>query len=235
MRGCAVGNVMLDESEDGARSLLGLSALADGELDPAATRQACSRWHGDAAARASWHAYHLIGDVLRSDDLASDTARDAGFLNALRVRLAAEPVVLAPQCVEAGAGDMEAVSDRRAARGSRWSWLGPAAVAAGFMAVASVLVVTRGNAPLEGASDSLARSSAGGSAVLTAALPVPGAASESAANAPDEPQTLVADGKLVRDARLERYFAAHSQFGGSSALGVPSGFLRAATTQVPGR
>jgi sigma-E factor negative regulatory protein RseA len=48
-------------------------------------------------------------------------------------------------------------------------------------------------------------------------------------------QTVVADGKLIRDARLERYFAAHKQFGGSSALGVPSGFLRAATTQTPDR
>jgi sigma-E factor negative regulatory protein RseA len=55
------------------------------------------------------------------------------------------------------------------------------------------------------------------------------------ADLPSEPLTLVADGKLVRDARLERYFAAHKQFGGSSALGVPSGFLRAATTQTPDR
>jgi sigma-E factor negative regulatory protein RseA len=46
---------------------------------------------------------------------------------------------------------------------------------------------------------------------------------------------LVADGQLVRDARLQRYLAAHKQFGGSSALGVPSGFLRAATSQPPER
>jgi len=226
---------MLNGSEDGKRSLHGLSALADGELDPAATLQACAQWQGDAAARASWHAYHLIGDVMRSDDLVSDTAHDASFLKALRTRLAAEPVVLAPQRVEAGARGMEAAAERRAARGSRWSWLAPAAVAAGFMAVASVLVVTRGGAPLPGASDSLAESPARGSAVLTAALPAPGAGPVPAANVPGEPETLVVDGKLVRDARLERYFAAHSQFGGSSALGVPSGFLRAATTQTPDR
>ena len=33
----------------------------------------------DAAARRTWHAYHLIGDVLRSEDLASTPARDAAL------------------------------------------------------------------------------------------------------------------------------------------------------------
>lgn len=225
---------MLDGSDDGTRALQGISALVDGELDPAATRQACAQWQGDAAARASWHAYHLIGDVMRSDDLASDTAHDAGFMKALRTRLAAEPVVLAPQRVEAPPG-LEAASERRAARSGRWSWLGPAAVAAGFMAVASALVLTRGSAPLQGASDSLAESAARGNNVLAAAMPTPGGASTSIAKATGEAQTIVADGKLLRDARLERYFAAHAQFDGSSALGVPSGFLRAATAQTPER
>jgi sigma-E factor negative regulatory protein RseA len=63
-----------------------LSALADGELDAAAVGHACAGWHGDAEQRETWHAYHLIGDVMRSDDLASDTARDAAFLGALRAR-----------------------------------------------------------------------------------------------------------------------------------------------------
>ena len=35
------------------------------------------------------------------------------------------------------------------------------------------------------------------------------------------------------DAQSGRYVAAHMQFGGSSALGVPSGFLRGATLQAP--
>jgi sigma-E factor negative regulatory protein RseA len=71
--------------------------------------------------------------------------------------------------------------------------------------------------------------------VLASAAPAPGAGLAADGIAPGEAQTLVVDGNLVRDARLERYFAAHSQFGGSSALGVPSGFLRAATSQAPGR
>ena len=38
-----------------------------------------------------------------------------------------------------------------------------------------------------------------------------------------------ATGTMIRDARLDGYLAAHKQFGGTSALGVPSGFLRNAT------
>lgn len=46
---------------------------------------------------------------------------------------------------------------------------------------------------------------------------------------------IVADGKMIRDARLDRYLAAHKQFAGSSALGVPSTFLRSATVESGSR
>jgi sigma-E factor negative regulatory protein RseA len=232
MRSCVVGSVMHNGSEDAASSPQSLSALADGELDPAATLQACARWHADADARASWHVYHLIGDVMRSDDLASDTSHDASFLKAIRKRLATEPVVLAPQPVESAPPVMEPARERRAAR---WSWLGPAAVAAGFMAFASVLVMTRVSAPSDEAGSRLAQAAARGTSQGPAAEPRAGATPSEAANLTGEVPRIVADGMLLRDARLERYFAAHTQFGGSSALGAPSGFLRAATTQTPGR
>ena len=44
-----------------------------------------------------------------------------------------------------------------------------------------------------------------------------------------DPQALVANAAVIRDAQLDRYLAAHTQFAGTSALGVPSGFLRNAT------
>ena len=37
-----------------------LSALADGELDPAGSSTSCEAWARDAALRADWHAWHLI-------------------------------------------------------------------------------------------------------------------------------------------------------------------------------
>jgi len=127
-----------------------VSELVDGELTGAALAQACGAWRDDPEARAQWHAYHLIGDVLRSDDLASTAKRDAAFLAALRGRLADEPVPLAPQPLLSNApapqgalvsGDgAGAVAPRR-----RGQWLvAPAAVAAGFVAVAAVLVLVRG-------------------------------------------------------------------------------------------
>ncbi|MFY9513712.1 MAG: sigma-E factor negative regulatory protein, partial [Rubrivivax sp.] len=57
-----------------------LSALVDGECDSA--RAGCDAWREDADARATWHRYQLIGDVLRSDDLATHPQRDAAFLAA---------------------------------------------------------------------------------------------------------------------------------------------------------
>ena len=69
-----------------------ISALADGEGLPADCARGLAAWAaGDAAARASWHSYHLIGDVLRSGELASPPGHDQQFLAALQLRLAAEP------------------------------------------------------------------------------------------------------------------------------------------------
>ena len=199
--------------EDGARALQELSAVADGEADAVALASACAAWRADDGLRASWHVYHLIGDVMRSDELASDARRDLALVNAVRERMAREPVVLAPTVREA--------PPARPTQGKA-SWRTPAAVAAGFIAVAGALLATNGTLPTAGRPDTLAQSLAG---------PATGAADAVPTGA--EPALLVADGQLVRDARLQRYLAAHKQFDGSSALGVPSGFLRAATTQAP--
>lgn len=181
-----------------------LSALMDG--DAQALASGCAAWRDDADARARWHAYHLIGDVLRSEELARPPAGDAAFLGALRSRLAGEPVVLAPAASVAAKWP------------ARRRWLTSAAVAAGFVAVAGVVVVTRGVLPGDSAGPQLA-------AVTPAAQPrlVTRAAPPAA-----EPQP--ADNALIRDARLDRYLAAHRQYGNSSAFGLPGGVLQRAST-----
>ena len=121
-----------DSSPDAKRAAL--SALMDG--DPSAGDEACRAWRGDAAARADWHAYHLIGDVMRSDEHRADEARDARFLAAVRARLANEPVVLAPSPVSVAPASAAALRHTRRAR----RWLAPTAVAAGFVAVAGALM-----------------------------------------------------------------------------------------------
>ncbi len=213
------------DSADRAARLEQLSALADGELGEAAAAQACASWRGDADMRASWHTFHLIGDVLRSEDLAADPAHDAGFLAALRLRLDAEPVVLAPRPIEYAAP----VADREprvvnGARGARRSWMAASVVAAGFVAVAGVVALTRGPAVL--APDATLAQGAAATGSVGASAPLSLSA---------DPQVLVANGKLIRDVRLDRYLAAHKQFAGTSALGVPSGFLRSATADAADR
>jgi sigma-E factor negative regulatory protein RseA len=125
-----------------------LSALADG--DSQAMDPACRLWRDDAEARRTWHTYHLIGDVMRSDELVSTPARDAAFLAGLRLKLAAEPVPLAPAPL------------RR-----RQAWLVPAAAAAGFVVVAGVLVLARGG-PAGPAGPALASASVPGGAQMLA-------------------------------------------------------------------
>ena len=214
-----------------------LSALVDGELDDASAAIACRHWRDDPSLRASWHEYQLIGDLLRSDDLASTPQRDSAFLSALRSRLADEPVVLAPLAMPSAVSMHlpEASKVAGAARG-RWSLRATSAMAAGVVAVAGVVMVTRGPAVLpSGAADaSLAQRAVpsipvADSAVANAAVPVP------VAVAVTEPQVLVANGKLIRDVRLDRYLSAHQQFAGSAALGVPSAYLRSATADAANR
>jgi sigma-E factor negative regulatory protein RseA len=194
-----------------------LSALADGELDAAGSTAPCAAWTRDAQLRADWHAWHLIGDVLRSEDLASDPRHDRAFCAKLRSRLQAEPVVLAPMPTIA-----EAASRRfdRQARPGRWTAAG--AVAAGLVLVVGTFVVVRpGDSP---PAARIARAD-----LPATAIPVP--APEVAA----QPVAIVADNKIIRDAQLERYLEAHKQFAGTSALGVPSAFLRSATVDSSAR
>lgn len=200
-----------------------LSALVDGELDAGEVQEACAKWRDDASMRSTWHAYQLIGDVLRSDELASQPGRDAQFLAGLRERLAQEPVVLAPESV------VPAVPDRAPSRHK--VWVSSVAVAAGFVAVIGVLAVTQfSSAPTDAL---LAREA---TPLVGSGLQVVSASGVSAAPVlPEEPQAVVLDGRLIRDARLDQYLAAHKKFGGSSAPGVPSGFLRSAAADGTGR
>jgi sigma-E factor negative regulatory protein RseA len=181
-----------------------ISALVDGES--AALQPGCELWRDDAQARTDWHTYHLIGDVMRSDDLACEPARDAAFLLALRARLAQEPAVLAPQ--------------PKTAPARRPTWLVPAAAAAGFAAVAGVLAVTRLSAPAsEGPTLAVEGSHGGGMAVNTrGALPA---------------QALVIEGRLIRDERLDVYLRAHREASNGFAVAVPGGMPRNIETLAP--
>jgi sigma-E factor negative regulatory protein RseA len=204
----------MDGSMDGER----LSALVDGELDGAAAAEACRRWKSDPQARRTWYSYQLIGDVLRSDDLAAGAARDGAFLIALRARLDAEPVVLAP------APTVDRVRAPGAGR-----WVLSSAIAAGLVLVVGTFTVLRPGSPPPVAASAVSLADAtpaGGTGAALRAVSI---------REPVEPTATILNAKVIRDARLDRYLAAHKQFSGSSALGLPSAFLRSATVESDDR
>lgn len=201
-----------------------LSVLVDGELDADEAQGACALWREDASMRSTWHAYQLIGDVLRSDELASPPGRDEDFLASLRERLAQEPVVLAPEALA------PLVPQRQPVRGK--AWVTSLAVAAGVVAVIGAVAVTQMSGPSASDAGVMAGTTLpaerGGLQAVKMSDPQPNP-QETA-----EPQAVVLNGRLIRDARLDQYLAAHKKFGGSSAPGVPSGFLRNAAADGTG-
>lgn len=86
-----------------------LSALLDGQAGSHEVAEVCARWAHDPEARAAWARYHLIGDVMRSEEVGRHDRGEA-FLSRFRERLAAEPVVLAPGRVTVPAPAAEAAA-----------------------------------------------------------------------------------------------------------------------------
>lgn len=208
-----------------------ISALADGQLDDDALAHTVTLMSVSGEARGAWHTYHLVGDVLRCPDLA-DCGRDQAFMARFRERLAqAEPPGVPNRVV--GDGAVPVVEPMRvrpvesvqalvmpvlAAQAAndavvRWKWL---AAAASLMAVA-VLGWHLGT--LNPALAPVLATAPANQAPATAGATIAG----------------VAPPVMVRDPRLDELLAAHRQFGGTSALQMPAGFLRNATFEPVGR
>ena len=196
-----------------------LSALADGDATDGEAVRAFQSWRDDPDARAAWHSYQLIGDVLRSEDLACEPAADEAFLVALRARLAGEPVVLAPQPrAEAPAVAMPAVANGGSVARSRARWQGPMAMAAGFLVVIGGLNIVR---PFGHGSDTPVASTAG-------AASVPLMASATSVNngaAVATGQATPAQTKAAAD-QLAPYLAAHRQSAMNAPFQMPGNDLR---------
>ncbi len=198
-----------------------LSDLADGQADEQGIEAACAAWRDRADMRQTWHTYQLIGDVLRSDELARPAAHDATFLSGLRAKLAQEPVVMAPMPV------VQAPAQAKSAR--RPVWLLPTAAAAGFVAVASVLVITQ-----------FSGSDLNAAGAIQARNQTAPAASQAFAGADGTTTTttttstnMTGGAAMIRDARLDAYVEAHRATRGIGALALPGMGLRNADVAVP--
>jgi sigma-E factor negative regulatory protein RseA len=177
--------------------------MADGEAGGDAQERCLALWAERADARERWRHYQLIGDVLRSGELAREGAHDAAFLSAMRTRLAREPVVLRP-------------TQQAPLRRIR-AWSTPVAAAAGVVAVAGVVLVLRTPVGSDGAT---VASQPNLQPVVASAPPMA------------QPTQQPFNGRLIRDARLERYFAAHRQSGNGAALQMPGSVVRSVDTIV---
>ncbi len=194
-----------------------ISALADGQLRGDALDRVIQTVATDPQARTAWHTYHLIGDVLRSGNLATGTP-PAAFLAGFQVRLERERAghrleddrSAVPAALPVHAPQLDRVPAEAANDGSfRWKMV------AGFASVAAVAAIgwtTVGDA-------------------LRAQQPQLASAPQPAAVAVAERPPV-----MLRDPRLDELLAAHRQLGGgASALQSPAGFLRNATFEGPAR
>jgi sigma-E factor negative regulatory protein RseA len=194
-----------------------ISALADGQLRGDALDRVIHTVATDAQARDAWHAYHLIGDVLRSGHLATGTP-PAAFLAGFQVRLEREQAGIRRDSVADSVPAELPVQVPEVVRAS-----GPAAndgsfrwkLVAGFASVAAVAAI-------------------GWTAVSDLTRPqqpqMAGAPARAAVAVAERPPVM------IRDPRLDEMLAAHRQLGGgASALQSPAGFLRNATFEGPAR
>lgn len=202
-----------------------LSALVDGELEGDELEQALALAE-DAEGQANWQLYHLVGDVLRSPDLAHHCQHDV--LTGLRAQLAQEPPLqpmAAPPATQLTPGVLEQVSaplqsrGRQAGQSRVVALRDPAAnaavfrwkLAAGFATVAAVAAVgwhmLASQPQMQGAQLAQQQSAA----------PVVAVASD--------------DGKAVmlRDPRLDALLASQQQYASRPGLQVPAEFLRNAS------
>ncbi|MDR6214673.1 sigma-E factor negative regulatory protein [Paracidovorax wautersii] len=192
-----------------------LSALTDGQLQGDEFAQAM-RWAETDEGLQTWQVYHLIGDVMRSSELARPA--DLGFLSTLRAELAKAPPVA--ELAQAQVVQVAPVDTRVevSANASVFHWK----VAAGLASLAAVAALGwHTYAGMPGVS--------GPQLAIVAPVAGPDAATAVAENGPPGQSVM------IRDPRLDELLAAHRQFGATSNLQMPAGFLRNATFEAPAR
>lgn len=187
------------------------SALVDGQLHGDAFASTVE-WLGETdEGQQTWDTYHVLGEVMRTGDAGVPT-RDADFMQRFRHQLQQEPRPVATlqvtpastQAVPLPAVDgLKPVADP-AANDSRFRWK----MVAGFASLAMVSVL-------------------GWQAV--GSWNTPGTAPQMAQVAPGPELASAEPQIMLRDPQLDALLAAHRQFGGTSALQMPAGFLRNAT------
>ena len=226
----------MNQSEDRQEIRAMVWNLADGRLSGEAFGRAVQAAWQDAEGARAWHLTHLVGDVMRSQELAG-RCLGAEFVQAVQTRIATE--VFEPRAAHAvprpadAAGLSEGLGEGRADPANGWSWHMVAGV--GAMALALVAAFSLGGHwPSAEPAGTLAQSGKLPEAPVLAAKPsaspAPTPAAETAA-AQVNATAAATPAVMLRDPRLDELLAAHRQMGGTSALQKPAGFFRNAAHQ----
>ncbi len=200
-----------------------ICALADGQLTGDAFVQAVELIHSDADARRTWQSYHVVGDVLRSNDLARCSLGD-GFVSRLQARLQQEEALVAPKStsVVGRQPDLPTQALPEAANDAVFRWK----LVAGFatlVAVSSVVWNLLGSIGAGGNAGPVMALSSPGLQVTTPPPTSEQVTASAVGNGSTAPMVM------IRDPQLDALLAAHKQFGSGSALQGATGFLRNAT------
>ena len=191
-----------------------ISALVDGQLPADELAQTLDGLGAGARQKQTWYTYQVIGDVLRSAELAP-RGNDLAFLAKLEQRLALEPQptkVIAAEPVQAIAARV-VTAQPASANAALWRWRGVAAV----LCTALAGVIGLGQWSDAGPKRQLARLNPLVTPVVS---------------------TRIVDANaqiMIRDPALDSLLEAHQQLGGHSALQRPNGFLRNATYEGSAR
>ena len=198
-----------------------ISALADGELSNAYVDMALAALRQNEG-RATWDAYHQIGDILRSDDMAFSLSSD--FTSRMLERLNAEPAMIAaPLAVVPIAEGHIALGSGSAAIGTRSLKrfaLPSMAAAAAVAAVAFITVPHMMNANNQSTTP----------AMLSAVQMTLASASNINVGYGSQTVTLPADSEVLRDSRIDEYLSAHQRF--SPSLYNTAQYARSATFAI---
>jgi sigma-E factor negative regulatory protein RseA len=183
-----------------------ISAFADGELSDAQADIVLASLRTEQGM-AAWNAYHLIGDAARSDEMA--VAMSPDFFSKFSARLDAEPTIIAP-----AQADRQQQARTIAAKSSIRRFAIPALALS--LAAAIVIILQPQPAAVVATSGTPATNIAAGTpatpvAKTASSAPATGTAAVVDSSAPAV-ATLVRDGEVVRDPKIDKFLGAHEGF-----------------------
>lgn len=193
-----------------------VSLLADGQLQGEDFGRTVVQLAQSPEARQAWDSYHLIGEVMRHGAQQA-RAHDAAFVLRLRHKIAQEDIkTIAVSETEISATGQFS-SRIKVANDAHWRRV---------VGLASVALV--GVLAWQGYRFAAPETQGNDAAQLVQVQPRAGVSAPAVALPVLQASTGGTE-LMLRDPRLDAMLAAHRQFGGNSALQMPSGFLRNAT------